>query len=64
MKRLIASAILLSVVFSSDFPLVVTTTAYAAGKVSSSYRYLKGTGKVNYKTFEDTSRGRSVSEDL
>jgi hypothetical protein len=57
MKRLIASAVLLSVVFSTGLPLVGTTTAYAAGKVSSSYRYLKGIGKVQYKMFEDTSRG-------
>ena len=57
MKRLIGSAVLLSLVFSSDYPLLVTTTAFAAGKVSSSYSYLKGAGKVDYKTFEDTSRG-------
>jgi len=57
MKRLIAIAILLSMAVSTDLPLVGTTTAFAAGKVSSSYRYLKGIGKVQYKMFEDTSRG-------
>ena len=57
MKRLIAIAVLLSVAFATDLPLVGTTTAFAAGKVSSSYRYLKGIGKVEYKMFEDTSRG-------
>jgi hypothetical protein len=57
MKCLIASAVLLSVVFSTGLPVVGTTTAFAAGKVSSSYRYLKGIGKVRYKSFEDTSRG-------
>ena len=41
MKRLIASAVLLSVMLSTGLPLVGTTTAFAAGKVSSSYRYLK-----------------------
>jgi len=56
-KHLIASAVLLSVVFSTDLPFVGTTPAFAAGKVSSSYRYLKGIGKVQYKMFEDTSRG-------
>ena len=57
MKRLIATAILLSMAVSTGLPLVGTTTAFAAGGPSSSYRYLKGIGKVNYKTFEDTSRG-------
>ena len=57
MNRLIAIAVLLSVVISTDFPFVGTTTAFAAGKVSSSYRYLKGIGKVDYKMFSDTSRG-------
>ncbi len=57
MKRLFASAVLLSVVFSTDLPFVGTTTAFAAGKVSSSYRYLKGIGKVEYKMFEDSARG-------
>ncbi len=42
---------------STDLPFVGSTTAFAAGKVSSSYRYLKGIGKVQYKMFEDTSRG-------
>ena len=55
MKRLFAIAVLLSVVFSTDLPFVGTTTAFAAGKVSSSYRYLKGIGKVQYKMFEDTA---------
>ncbi|MDP7281978.1 MAG: hypothetical protein QGG39_19140, partial [Candidatus Poribacteria bacterium] len=57
MKRLIAIAILLSMAVSTDLPFVGSTTAFAAGKVSSSYRYLKGIGKVQYKMFEDTSRG-------
>jgi hypothetical protein len=49
--------VLLAVMFTTDLPLVGTTTAFAAGKVSSSYRYLKGIGKVQYKMFSDTSRG-------
>ena len=57
MKRLFASAVLLSVVFSTDLPFLSTTTAFAAGGPSSSYVYLKGKGKVKYKSFEDTSRG-------
>ena len=57
MKRLIACAVLLSVMISTDLPLVGTTAAFAAGGPSSSYRYLKGIGKVQYKMFEDTSRG-------
>jgi len=57
MRRLIASAVLLSLMFSTGLPLVGTTTAFAAGGPSSSYRYLKGIGKVQYKMFEDTSRG-------
>jgi hypothetical protein len=57
MERLIVGAVLLSVMFSTNLPFVGTTAAFAAGGPSSSYRYLKGIGKVNYKTFEDTSRG-------
>ena len=57
MKRLFASAVFLSVVFTTDFPLVGTTTAFAAGGLSSSYRYLRGIGKVNYKTFLDAGKG-------
>ena len=57
MKPLIASAVLLSVVFSANLPLVGVTPAFAAGKVSSSYRYLKGIGKLNYKkSFDDAAR--------
>ena len=33
------------------------STAFAASGPSSSYVYLKGKGKVDYKMFEDTSRG-------
>ena len=44
-------------VFSTGLPIVDTTTAFAAGGPSSSYRYLKGIGKVDYKMFSDTSRG-------
>ena len=57
MKRLFASAVLLSVMFSTDLPFLNTATAFAAGGPSSSYVYLKGKGKVQYKMFEDTSRG-------
>lgn len=57
MKRLFASAVLLSVVFSADLPFVSTTTAFAAGGPSSSYRYLKGSGKVVYGNFEDSAHG-------
>ena len=57
MKRLFSSAVLLSVVLSTDLPFLNTTTAFAAGGPSSSYVYLKGQGKVKYKSFEDTSRG-------
>ena len=35
----------------------VSSTAFAAGGPSSSYVYLKGQGKIKYKSFEDTSRG-------
>ena len=57
MERLIVGAVLLSVMFSTNLPFVGTTAAFAAGGPSSSYRYLKGIGKVQYKMFEDTSRG-------
>ena len=57
MKRLFASAVLLSVMFSTDLPFLNTATAFAAGGPSSSYVYLKGKGKVQYKMFEDSSRG-------
>ena len=61
MKRLIACAVLLLVVISTDFPFVGTTTAFAAGKVSSSYRYLKGIRTVNYeKSFDDAARANTV----
>jgi hypothetical protein len=57
MKHLFTSVVLLSVVFSTDLPFLSTTTAFAAGGPSSPYVYLKGKGKVDYKMFEDTSRG-------
>ena len=43
--------------FSTDLPFLSTTTAFAAGGPSSSYVYLKGKGKVDYKMFEDVARG-------
>ena len=61
MKRLIAIAILLPVMFSTDLPFVGTTTAFAVGGPSSSYRYLKGIRTVNYeKSFDDAARANTV----
>jgi len=51
MKRLFASAVFLSVVFTTDFPLVGTTTAFAANPVwDSNYVY-------NKKVYDATSTG-------
>ena len=51
MKRLIASAVLLSVVFTTDFPLVGTKTAFADNPVwDSNYVY-------NKKGYDATSTG-------
>jgi len=51
----------LSVMFSTDLPFLSTTTAFAAGGPSSSYRYLKGIRTVNYeKSFDDAARANTV----
>ena len=56
MKRLFSIAVFLSVMFSTDLPFLSTTTAFAAGGPSSSYRYLKGIRTVNYeKLFDDAA---------
>ena len=61
MERLFAIAVFLSVMFSTDLPFLSTTTAFAAGGPSSSYRYLKGIRTVNYeKSFDDAARANTV----